>query len=144
MSYPSTTMTPTEVETFLGEKRHAVIATNRPGGPPQVSPVWYVYRNGKLYSAVSSTSAKCRNLRRDPRISVCVDGCYPDARYVVIYGTVQIIGDSSAWRDEIVRAISFRYHETRDEAERSLMENQDPDQVLLEITPEKIFSQNYN
>jgi len=144
MSYPSTDMTMAEIGEFLADKRHAVLATNRLDGPPQLSPVWYVYRNGKLYAGVSSASAKCRNLRRDPRVSVCIDGGYPDARYVVIYGRAEIVEDSPAWRDEIARAISFRYHETREEAERSLIENRDPDQVLLVITPQKIFSQNYN
>ena len=73
-----------------------------------------------------------------------MDGGYPDARYVVFYGSVEIIEDSSAWRDEVFRAISIRYHATSEEADRSLIENQDLEQVLLEITPDRIYSQNYN
>jgi len=56
----------------------------------------------------------------------------------------EIVDQPSGWREEIERAISLRYHETLEEAERSLIENADPDQVLLVITPEKIYSQNYN
>ena len=144
MSYPSTTMTVTEIEQFLEERRHAILATNRLNGPPQLSPVWYLYRDGKLFAGISPNSAKGRNLRRDPRVSVCVDGGYPDARYVVLSGIAEIVDQPSEWGEEIERAISFRYHDTPEEAERSLIENADPDQVLLVITPEKIYSQNYN
>lgn len=144
MSYAATTMTGEEIDTFVKEKRHAVLATNRTDGPPQLTPVWYLYREGKLYAGISATSVKGRNLRRDPRVSVCVDGGYPDARYVVFYGTAEFVDQPSAWREGIERAISVRYHETREEAEISMSENLDPDQVLLVITPQKIYSQNYN
>jgi len=144
MSYPSTTMTAEEINQFLQERRHAVLATNRLDGPPQLSPVWYLYRDGNMFAGISPNSAKGRNLRRDPRVSVCVDGGYPDARYVVLTGMAEIVDQPSGWREEIERAISLRYHETREEAERSLIENADLDQVLLVITPEKIYSQNYN
>lgn len=144
MSYASTTMTAKEIETFLGEKRHAVLASNRADGPPQLTPVWYLYRQGKLYAAISPASVKGRNLRRDPRVSVCVDGGHPDARYVVLYGTAEFVVQRSAWRAGIERAISLRYHETEQEADRSLRENADPEQVLLVITPEKIVGQDYN
>jgi len=144
MSYPSTVMTVAEMETFLSEKRHAVLATIRTDGSPQLSPVWYIYTGGKLYAGVSANSAKCRNLRRDPRVSLCVDGGYPDARYVVFYGSAEIVDQPSGWRQEIERAISVKYHESPEEADRSLIENADPDQILLAITPDRIYSQNYN
>jgi PPOX class probable F420-dependent enzyme len=144
MSYASITMTEVEIDTFLSEKRHAVLATNRIDGPPQVSPVWYLYREGKIFAGISPCSAKGRNIKRDPRVSLCVDGCYPDARYVVCHGRAELLDQPSAWRDGIERAISLRYHETEEEADRSLSENGDPDQVLLVITPEKIVGQDYN
>ena len=144
MAYPSITMTPAEIDRFLADTRHAVIATNSIDGPPQLSPVWYLYRDGNVYAGIDSGSAKFRNLRLDPRVSLCVDGAYPDARYVVVYGTVECVEEGSSWRDEIIRAISVRYHETSEEAERSLSDSPGPDSVLLVIKPYKMFGKNYN
>jgi PPOX class probable F420-dependent enzyme len=137
-------MTPAEIDTFLAETRHAVMGTNRLDGSPQLSPVWYLYRSGKLYTSVFSSSAKCRNLKRDPRVTVCVDGDYPDARAVTIYGTVTITEERSSWRDEIEQAISERYHETAEEAGHYLRETAGPPSALVIVTPQRVLSHNYN
>ncbi len=42
-------MTPAQIEEFLGAPRHAIVDTNPLDGPPQLSPVWYVYEEGHLY-----------------------------------------------------------------------------------------------
>ncbi len=144
MAYESATMGAAEIEAFMTDTRHAIIATNRTKGPPQLSPVWYLYRDGAIYVSIGRGSAKYRNLRRDPRISLLVDGAYPDARYVVIYGTAAFVEETSTWRDIIEKAIYMRYHETEEEAERYRRETSDPDAVLLVITPQKVISQNYN
>jgi PPOX class probable F420-dependent enzyme len=138
------TMESDEIDAFLADTRHAVIGTNRVDGSPQLSPVWYLHRDGKIYTSVYDNSAKSFNLRRDPRVTVCVDGTYPDSRYVVIYGTVEFYREQSAWRDEIDRAIALRYHETVDQAENYLRETSGPGGVLLIITPQKILSGDYN
>ena len=144
MAYPSTKMTPAEIGAFLTDTRHAVIATNCIDGPPQLSPVWYLYRDGIFYAGIDSGSSKYGNLRRDPGVSLCVDGAYPDARYVVVYGSAEFVEEPSAWRDEIIRAISMRYHESEEEAERSLRESSGPDTVLLVIKPYRMLGMNYN
>ena len=144
MTFEAIEMTATEIDEFLSVTRHAVMATNRINGSPQLSPVWYLYRDGKFYTSAYVNSAKCLNLRRDNRVTLCVDGVYPDARYIAIYGTAEIDGEQSAWRDEIERAITYRYHETKEEAEQYLSEPSDPDAVMLIVTPQKVLSQNYN
>ena len=138
------TMEPDEIDTFLADTRHAVIGTIRKDGSPQLSPVWYLHRDGKIYTSVYENSAKGYNLRRDPRVTVCVDGTYPDSRYVVMYGTVEFYREHSAWREEIERAIALRYHETLEQAESYLRETAEPGGVLLIITPQKVLSGNYN
>lgn len=144
MTYPYNTMTAGEISTFLADSRHAVLATSRVDGPPQISPVWFLHRDGKLYVGVARASAKYRNLKRDPRVSLCIDGTHPDARYVAIYGTVEFIEEQSTWREGIETAIAERYHETPEEAERYLRESKEMDSVLLAITPQKILGQDYN
>jgi PPOX class probable F420-dependent enzyme len=144
MTYEFKTMGAGEIDEFLAVTRHAVMGTNRIDGSPQLSPVWYLRRDGKLYTSIYDKSAKCFNLKRDHRVTVCVDGVYPDSRYVVIYGTVEIIGERTAWRDEIENAIAYRYHESRAEAEQYLRETSRTGAVMLVISPHKILSGNYN
>jgi PPOX class probable F420-dependent enzyme len=144
MTYPHTTMTTEEISAFLADTRHAVLATGCVDGPPLVSPVWYLHQGGKLYIGVARSSAKYRNLKREPRVSLCIDGAHPDARYVAIYGTVDFIEEKSQWRAGIETAIAQRYHESPAEAERYLRETADTDLVLLAITPQKILGHDYN
>lgn len=144
MTYEFKTMGAEEIDAFLNDTRHAVMGTNRIDGSPQLSPVWYLYRAGKFYTSVFENSAKCINLKRDNRVTLCVDGVYPDARYVVIYGTVEIDGERSVWREEIEKAIAYRYHDSREEAERYLSEFSRDGSVVLTVSPHKILSGDYN
>jgi PPOX class probable F420-dependent enzyme len=144
MTYEFKTMGAGEIDEFLAVTRHAVMGTNRIDGSPQLSPVWYLRREGKFYTSVYRNSAKCFNIRRDPRVTICVDGVYPDARYVVIYGSAEIVSERSAWRDEIEKAIAYRYHESSAEAEQYLRETSRSGAVLLVVSSQKILSGNYN
>ncbi len=138
-------MTQAQVEEFLEAPRHAIVGTNRRDGPPQLSPVWYLYEDGRFYISVLVTSAKYRNLRRDPRISLCVDGGHPDARAVMIHGGAELIEAESPWRDEIIWRITRRYYESDEDARRFREEARDWGQTaLIVVTPEKIISQDFN
>ena len=144
MSYESVPMSSAEIDEFLAETRHAVMGTNRIDGSPQLSPVWYLYRDGKFHTSVYGKSAKYCNLGRDHRVTLCVDGVYPDARYVAIYGTVEFVEEESPWRDEIEKALAHCYHESSEEAERYLRETKVPGAIMLVVTPHKVFGRNYN
>lgn len=65
---------PTEQQlTMLGERRIASVATISPDGMPHLTSVWFLYENDEFLLAIPSSSAKGRNLRRDPRIAVMID-----------------------------------------------------------------------
>ena len=81
-----------EARQVLRDQHHAVLATWRSGGTPQLSPVTVgVDRDG--YPVISSrrTAYKVKNVRRDPRAYLCVfpDGFY--GRWVQLDGTVEVI-----------------------------------------------------
>ncbi len=139
-----TSMTQTEIETFLKAPRHAIVGTNQIAGPPQLSPVWYIYEAGRLYISIGAATAKHRNLKRDPRISLCVDGGHPDARAVMIYGTAELLEDEGSSRDEMRWRIIRHYHETEQAARRYAEEIRDSPFVIVVVTPHKIISQDYN
>ncbi|MFZ1753544.1 MAG: pyridoxamine 5'-phosphate oxidase family protein [Caldilineaceae bacterium] len=77
------TMNPPEIDSFLAEPRHAIVGTVARDGAPQLSPVWYIYEDGRFYIGITSDTAKYRNLRRDQRISLCIDGGRADVRTVM-------------------------------------------------------------
>ena len=140
----SKTMTPTEVAAFLAAPRHAIVATNTVDGPPQVSPVWYIYEDGAFTISAGVDTAKCRNLRRDPRISLCIDGGYPDYRTVIVYGTATLIPAGDPRQEAMRRRIIRRYHETEAAAQCYYETVRHHASVLIVVTPDKIITQNFN
>jgi PPOX class probable F420-dependent enzyme len=82
-----------EARDYLRKQHHAVLATMRRDGTPQMSPVT-VSVDAEGYVVVSSreTAMKVKNLRRDPRAWVCA---FPDAFYggpfVQVEGNVTIV-----------------------------------------------------
>jgi len=140
----SSTMAQTEIETFLAAQRHAVVATNTKDGPPQISPVWYIYEDGRFYISAGVNTAKVHNLRRNLRISLCVDGGYTDYRTVIVYGTAELIPSADWLQDSMRWRIIQRYHETEAEAQRYYKSVRDHESALIVVTPDKVITQDFN
>lgn len=61
---------------YIRENHHAVMATMRADGRPQLSPVVCgIDGDGNVVVSTREGAYKTRNLRRDPRVSLCV---FPD------------------------------------------------------------------
>ena len=82
---------------FLRHRHHGVLATIRRDGRPQLSNILYVLDDdGRIKISVTQTRAKTKNLRRDPRAALHVQG--RDAyEYLVVDGSAELIdGDGLA------------------------------------------------
>jgi PPOX class probable F420-dependent enzyme len=82
-----------EARAILRNQHHAVLATWRRDGTPQLSPVTIgVDEEGHPEISSRVTAYKVRNLRHDPRAYLCV---FPDTFYggqwIQLDGTVQIL-----------------------------------------------------
>lgn len=79
-------MSEQEVAAFLDEQRVVVCATNGPRGWPHLMPLWYVVRDGQLWSWTYAKSQKVRNLERDPRATLQIEDGerYEELRGVMI------------------------------------------------------------
>lgn len=137
-------MSADNLATFLVAPRHAIIATNRVNGPPQVTPVWYIYEEGRMYISAGINTAKVRNLRRDPQVTICVDGGHPDARYVILQGAVTIVEAGEAQQEAMRWRIIRHYHETEEEARTYYEAMRTSPSVLLVLAPTKVISQDFN
>ena len=139
-----TTMTESQIEAFLNAPRHGIVGTNRVDGPPQLSPVWYLYEPDRIYIIIGYGTAKHHNLQRDPRISLCVDGCRPDGRAVMIYGTAELVGSDDPLLEETRWRIIRHYHESEEAARHYAEETRGVAAMLVVVPPQKIISQDFN
>ena len=121
---------------YLREKRFAVLATLNKDGMPQLTTMWYLLEDdGTILMNTKVGRAKERNMRRDPRISVCVENDYT---YVTLSGKVEMIDDPEIAQRDIFR-LSSRYH--GEEKAKRQMQNQFSKErrVTLRLKPEHII-----
>ena len=81
-----------ELLAFLRLRSHAVLMTHRSGGGPQLSPVAAgVDGQGRILVATYPQRAKTRNIRHDPRVSLCVLSDDWDGAWVQVDGTAEVL-----------------------------------------------------
>jgi PPOX class probable F420-dependent enzyme len=81
-----------EARRFVQQHHRAVLATNRSDGRPQMSPVMAgVDDAGNIVISTRETALKTRNLRRDPRASLCVMNDAFFGEWIQIDGTATIV-----------------------------------------------------
>jgi PPOX class probable F420-dependent enzyme len=77
---------------FLRPRHHAIVITNRPNGRPQSSPATCgVDTAGHIVISTYPERAKVVNLRRDPRVSVCVLSDDFGGPWVQVDGTAEVL-----------------------------------------------------
>jgi len=74
----------------LHDEWHAWLCTLRPDGSPHVTPVWFVFHETTWWVGSSARNKKVRNLARDPRVSLALEG---GAAPVVAEGSATIHRD---------------------------------------------------
>ena len=85
-------MDPARAGEFLREHHRAVLATFRAGGLPQLSPVLAAAdADGRVLISTREAAVKTRNLRRDPRASLCVFSDSFFGEWVQVDGTAEVI-----------------------------------------------------
>jgi len=130
------TLTP-EQRAFLMEKaRTAKLATVRKDGRPHVVPIWFDLDGDTLVFTTVQTSIKAANIRRDPRVCLCVDDETPPFAYIMIEGTAIMTADRAALLYWATR-IGGRYMGEA-LAETYGKRNGVPGELLVRVTPTKV------
>jgi PPOX class probable F420-dependent enzyme len=81
-----------EARSFLRENHRAVLATRRRDGSPQLSPVLVgIDGEGRATVSTRETAVKTGNVRRDPRVWLCVfnDGFY--GSWIQVQGNASVL-----------------------------------------------------
>jgi PPOX class probable F420-dependent enzyme len=131
-------MSEAEVGAFLDEERTVVCATIGRDGFPHLMPLWYVVRDGELWSWTFAKSQKVRNLERDPRATLQVEAGtdYTQLRGVMLKCDVTIHRDT----DKVVELALELYARYRpggpgevDDSVRAMVLAQAPKRVALQF-----------
>jgi PPOX class probable F420-dependent enzyme len=96
------------VRAFLEEPRFAVMATVNASGTPQLTVMWYALVPDEDVVVLNATRGllKERNLRRDPRMSLCVED---GMRYVTLQGQAELSDDRTQQERDVNDLIAPRY-----------------------------------
>lgn len=74
---------------FLEEPHVGVIASLRQDGMPYTVPVWWLHEDGVFWLTGTTNRVWCRQLKSDPRCSLCIEALAPVAGHVGVDGTVE-------------------------------------------------------
>ncbi|WBQ03113.1 PPOX class F420-dependent oxidoreductase [Kribbella sp. CA-293567] len=99
---------------LLGTTGLGVLVTLKRDGRPQLSNVTYLHDGGRIRISLTADRAKTRNLRRDPRASLYVNG--PNGRsYLVVEGNAELSAVAADVHDETVDQLVAYYREASGE-----------------------------
>jgi general stress protein 26 len=116
------------LEARLGREFTIWIATVRHDGRPHLTPVWYVWLEGRIYVAIGTESQKFVNLRANQTVALAL----PDTENVII-----LEGEAhAADRSTSDRVADYFYHKY----EWDFRYDNDANWRLIEVTPHKILT----
>jgi PPOX class probable F420-dependent enzyme len=102
---------PESARAILESGQLAHLVTLNADGTPQVSCVWIGVEDGEIVSAhLSGAQHKLRNVRRNPRVALSVEGTDLQApglkQYLVVHGTARI---TEGGAPELLQRLAYRY-----------------------------------
>ena len=102
---------PDSARLLVESGRLAHLVTLNPDGSPQVSCVWVGLDGGEIVSGpLSADQRKLRNPRRDPRVTLSIEGTelQPPGlmQYLVVHGRARI---SEGGAPELLQELAYRY-----------------------------------
>lgn len=120
---------------FLREEHVAVVSTLNKDGSSHLTTMWYLLADdGTFVMSTPGRNQKVKNLRRDPRIALCVGD---EARSVSLYGIVTISEDQALVRQDIEHLVE-RYVKGEGIRQQVIETLVQQSRVAVRFTPEKV------
>ncbi len=129
-------------EKFLKSQKILRLATIDPFGDPHIVPVWYMYTNGKFYVGTNTKTQKAKNIKKNSKVSFCIDiGVRsPDIVGVMGTGRARIILKTNIVQS-LARKIMLRYFKSlKNKSAQQLLGQTD---CIIEIVPKKVTDWKY-
>ena len=115
-------------------RAYAYVATTMADGSPQVTPVWFDTKDGRLRVNTREGTTKWRNMRRRNRVALVIADPKNPYRYIQVRGAVE------GWTLEGARAhidrLAGKYHGTQ-----AYDGPADEQRVIFTIRPEAVTTQ---
>lgn len=127
---------------FLKTQKILRLATIDGTGVPHIVPVWYMYWNDKLYVGTNTGTRKAKNIRKNPKVSFCVDVGIRSPDIIGIMGTgraklilkKELVGS-------LAKKILLRYFKSmKNKSAQQLFDQTD---CIIQITPRKVTEWKY-
>ena len=116
---------------LIDGKNLASVATLMPDGSPQVSPVWVEREGDTVVVNATTTRQRYRNVRRDPRVALCIFDMNNIYSNVMIRGKVTEITREGA--EEDIDRLSMKYN-----GRKYPDHSPERPRVIIRITPEHV------
>jgi PPOX class probable F420-dependent enzyme len=135
-------MTDSEIRNFLMKGTFTgKLATTRKNGLPHIAPIWFILEgdNTNIVFMTWHDSIKAKNIKSNPKVSLCVDDQTPPFSFVTVEGTAEIIDEPN----DLLRwatSIAARYMGEKN-AQTYGTRNSSEGELLLRIKPNKIIGQ---
>ena len=121
---------------LLEEIKTGKLATVRADGRPHVVPIWYHLDGDTIVFNTGNTTVKAANMRRDPRVMLCIDDDRPPFAFILIEGTATLSDDLETVKHWATR-IGRRYM-GEDLTEAYGKRNGVEGELLVRVTPTKV------
>ena len=129
-------------EKFLRSQKILRLATIDGTGVPHIVPVWYMYWNTKFYVGTNTRTRKAKNIRKNSKVSFCVDVGVrsPDIIGVMGTGRAKLILKKELV-EKLAKKILLRYFKNmKNKSAQQLFDQTD---CIIQITPRKVTEWKY-
>lgn len=122
--------------TFTGK-----LGTVNHDGSPHVVPIWYTAdRENNIIFNTGMKSVKIKNIKRDNRVSLCIDDQTPLFSFVTIIGIAQIISNDPSEIYKWAKIIAARYM-GNNKSEEYAKRNSAEGELLVKIKPIRVIAE---
>lgn len=135
-------MKPDDREEFLKQPITGVVATLRADGRPYTVPVWWLWKDERFWLVGTYPRVWCKQLMKDPRMSLCIERTEPWSSHIEIDGTAEpreLSKGFDIW--PIYREMAAKFVGKNDpgrsaEVDKYMEQVKDEPRLLFEVTPD--------
>ncbi|MBI4157624.1 PPOX class F420-dependent oxidoreductase [Candidatus Woesebacteria bacterium] len=126
---------PENIVDFLREPNYLVFGTNGKNGYPQMTIVWFEFKDGIFRISTVADRIKYKNVKRDPKVTILIYDRGNPYRYVQIRGDVA--GITREGGHDFIDHLSSRY---TGNAKYKADPERKEDRVIISIKPKSLYS----
>ncbi|HII35646.1 MAG TPA: pyridoxamine 5'-phosphate oxidase family protein [Nitrosopumilaceae archaeon] len=121
---------------FLKSQKILRLATIDKRGGPHIVPVWYLYKGGLFYVGTNTATEKAKNVKKNPKVSYCVDAGIRSPIYGVMGKGIARLILNKKIVSGITKKILLRYFRSlNNSTAQELLAQTD---CIIKIIPKKI------